>query len=462
MIPDGPRRRPAARPRWMLAAAFAAAIFVGALLLMLPAAQAGGGPRLSFLDALFTATSATCVTGLTVVDTATRFTLFGQVVILGLIQLGGLGIMTFGTFLLVLAGSRPSVRSESVLLTALGAGDGAAPSLRPLLLRTVFLTFVIEGCGATLLTWRHLLAGLSPARAAFLGVFHAVSAFCNAGFALFPGGASLTAVSGDRVYLLTVAALIAIGGLGFLVLHNLGRFRFWRRSRKARGRITIHTHMVLAATLVLTLGGWLALLALEWHASLEGLDAADKWLAAFFQSVAARTAGFNSVPLTRLSEPGRLLTMGLMFVGGAPGSTAGGVKTTTMVVLALTVVAMLRGRRETLYRRRAIPEAVVREAIVIFLLSLFFVTGAFGALLLTATPNAGGANSLPLLFETVSAFGTVGLSLGMTPALSRAGRAIIIAAMFVGRLGPLTLALVVGRPAAGGRVRYPEEEVVVG
>ncbi len=462
MIPDGPRRRPAARPRWMLAAAFAAAIFVGALLLMLPAAQAGGEPRLSFLDALFTATSATCVTGLTVVDTATRFTLFGQVVILGLIQLGGLGIMTFGTFLLVLAGSRPSVRSESVLLTALGAGDGAAPSLRPLLLRTVFLTFVIEGCGAALLTWRHLLAGLSPARAAFLGVFHAVSAFCNAGFALFPGGANLTAVNGDRVYLLTVAALIAIGGLGFLVLHNLGRFRFWRRSRKARGRITIHTHMVLAATLVLTLGGWLALLALEWHASLEGLDAADKWLAAFFQSVAARTAGFNSVPLTRLSEPGRLLTMGLMFVGGAPGSTAGGVKTTTMVVLALTVVAMLRGRRETLYRRRAIPEAVVREAIVIFLLSLFFVTGAFGALLLTATPNAGGANSLPLLFETVSAFGTVGLSLGMTPVLSRAGRAIIIAAMFVGRLGPLTLALVVGRPAAGGRVRYPEEEVVVG
>ncbi|MDD5706665.1 MAG: potassium transporter TrkG [Kiritimatiellae bacterium] len=458
-ISEDRRRRIAAKPQWAMVAAFAVTILIGAALLTLPAASTGGEP-LRPLEALFTATSATCVTGLTVVDVGARLTLFGQLVVLSLIQLGGLGIMTLGTFLLVLTGRRLSMRNESILLTSLGSDE--VPALRSLLYRTITFTLLIESCGAILLTWRHLEGGMAPVRAIYYGVFHAVSAFCNAGFALFPNNSSLISMSGDTSYLIAVALLITSGGLGFLVLHNLSVFKFWRRSRRTRGRITMHSRMALSATVFLIATGGLAFLALEQNASLAGLSWDDKTVGALFQSVTVRTAGYNSVPMSSLSEPGRLLSIGLMFVGGAPGSTAGGVKTTTMIVLILTILAMIRGRHTTLYRGRAIPEAVVREAIVIFMLSIFFITAAFGALMLTEAPAPGSAASLPLLFETVSAFATVGLSLDVTPGLSAAGRIIIIMAMFVGRLGPLTVALIVGRSGTGERLQYPEEEVVVG
>ncbi len=448
------------RPQWILIAGFAVAILIGAILLLLPCASRPGSPPPAPVDALFTATSATCVTGLTVLDVEAQFSLFGKLVILLLIQIGGLGIMTFGTFLLVLMGRRMSVRNESLLASSLGGGE--TPNLRGLLNRTITFTILFEFCGATLLAWRHWRQGLEFSQAMFQGIFHAVSAFCNAGFALFPAGASLTNCQKDVPYLLTVLGLVITGGLGFLVLHNLSRYKFWHRDRRARGRITIHSRMVLTATVILILGGWLAFALLEWNHALGNLSGPHKILNALFHAVTPRTAGFNSISTVAISEPGRLLTMVLMFIGGAPGSTAGGIKTTTMIVLLLTIVAMIRGRHVTLYRQRAIPETIVREAIVIFLLAIFFISAAYAGLLLTETSQSNPNTGIPLLFETISAFGTVGLSLDMTPTLSTAGRVVIIVAMFVGRLGPLTIALVVGRPKTGDRVRFPVEEVVVG
>lgn len=457
LLSDAKRRELAVRPQWLLVLAFAQAILAGTALLMLPAANVTGA-WLPFIDALFTATSAACVTGLTVIDTGSGFTLFGQLVILTLIQLGGLGVMTLGTFLLVLVGRRLSVRNEFVLMSSFGADE--VHGLPSLLWRTLGFTLLFEGIGAAILTSRYLAQGFSLARAIYHGVFHAVSAFCNAGFALYSD--SLSGWRHDPLYLLVVMALVVAGGLGFLALDNLSSVRFWRLNRRTRGRVSLHARVILLATGSLLLLGWVAFTALEWNASLGALAWIDKLLCGLFHSVTPRTAGYNVVDMETLSAPAQFLTMALMFVGGSPGSTAGGVKTTTVVVLLLTILAMARGRTETELFHRTIPGAVVREALVIFLLCFLFVGLSFGVILLTENTVAGSAQSFPLLFETVSAFGTVGLSLNLTPSLSVFGRATIILTMFVGRLGPLTVALIVGNRDQGQRLRFPEEEIVVG
>jgi trk system potassium uptake protein TrkH len=449
--------KPTMRPQWLIGLGFALAILLGALLLTLPIANTSGR-WWNYLDAVFTATSATCVTGLTVVDTGTHFTFFGQIVILTLIQLGGLGVMTFGTFLLVLVGRRLSVQNEFVLQNSFGVEE--VRGMRSLLRYALGLTILIEGVGAISLTARYLELGYAQQDAIYYGVFHSISAFCNAGFALHPD--NLIGFREDPVYLITVMTLIISGGLGFLVLHNLASIKFWRRNRKTRGRLALHSRIVLTTTILLIFGGWLAILGTEWSASLNALALPDRLLCGLFQSVTPRTAGFNAVDMGTLSEPGRFVTILLMFVGGSPGSTAGGVKTTTMVVLMLTIAAMLRGRRETELHSRTIPMAVVREALVIFLLGLFVVVIGFVLLLLTEGPQTGTDHSGRLIFEAVSAFGTVGLSLNWTPNLSSAGRIVIILCMFVGRLGPLAAALIIGNIDVTQRLRYPEEEVVVG
>ncbi|NLF22157.1 MAG: hypothetical protein GX590_03265 [Lentisphaerae bacterium] len=451
------RQRAPWRPQWTLVLAFLATILAGALLLALPMAGAGGRP-VPFTDALFTATSATCVTGLSVVDIGTRFSRAGQIVIMLLFQIGGVGIMTFATFMLVMLGRRLSVRSESVLATSIGQGETIG--ILPLLRGTVLFSSVIEGLGALVLAWRHWEAGYTPARALYYGVFHAVSAFCNAGFSLYPSG--LQAVYTDAGYVLTIASLIVLGGLGFLVLHNLSQYRFWRRDRHTRGRVNAHTRMVLQMSLVLTLIGTVLFALLEWNHALAGRSLADKGIGALFHAISSRTAGFNLIEMTRQIEATRLLTIGLMFIGGSPGSTAGGIKTTTLLVLVLTIRAIIRGRQTTLYGVRAIPETIVREAITIFLLGLAFVGVVFGLLLLVEAPAPGGAAALPLLFEAVSAFGTAGLSLDLTPLISPAGRWLLMLAMFVGRLGPLTIVMIVGSAGRSEAIHYPEEEVVVG
>lgn len=445
------------KPQWLIAGAFLVAILIGAALLRLPFASAVG-QQTDSLTALFTATSACCVTGLVVVDTGSHFSLFGQAVILALIQIGGIGIMTLGTYLLVLVGRRLSVQNEFVLINAFGIED--VHGLPSLLHRALLFTLFFEGAGTALLSWRYLEQGVAPRQAVYYGFFHAVSAYCNAGFSLHAD--SLVSMQTDPVYVLSAAALIIFGGLGFLVLYNLSSFKFWRRNRRTRGRITLHTRIVVATTLLLLLGATLLFLVAEWHTALAGMPLNMKLTSAFFTSTTARTAGFNVVPMTDLSVVGRFLTIPLMFIGAGPGSTAGGIKVTTFVVLLLTIVAMLRGRSETDLRARTIPIAVVREAMVIFTLSIFTVAFIFGLLLITESPLPGTDLSERLLFETASAFGTVGLSLDTTSTLSSAGRILIIICMYIGRLGPLTAALVIGTREGGQHIRYPEEEIVVG
>ncbi len=448
--------------QWYAVRAFAAAILLGALALMTPWASSDGS-CIDPLTALFTATSATCVTGLVVVDTGTAFSPFGQGIILLLIQLGGLGIMTLGTFLLVLAGRRLRMRNEFVLMDALG--HERVRGLKPLLLRTIGFTLWIEAVGALLLALRFRHAyGYDWGRALAHGSFHSVSAFCNAGFALYE--TSLVRWQTDPAILVTISFLIVLGGLGFLVLFNLSSIQFWTRDRVQRGRLTLHSRIVLISSGILIVAGVAAIYLLEKEHTLHGLAWPDRLSCALLQSVTARTAGFNAVDMAAVKPATRFLTILMMFIGGSPASTAGGVKTTTMVVLILTVYAMITSREDTEALHRTIPAKIVREAISIFMLGILCVVVFFTALLITedaALLSLDLVTPYDIFFETVSAFGTVGLSTGVTPQLSSAGRLLVVVCMFIGRLGPLTLALVIGtRDTRTSPIRYPEEEVVVG
>ncbi|HNX34144.1 MAG TPA: potassium transporter TrkG [Kiritimatiellia bacterium] len=449
-------------PQWLMSLGFAFAILTGAFLLTLPIASADNR-IMSPVTAFFTATSATCVTGLSVIDIGTELTLFGQLVVLALIQLGGLGITTFGTFLLVLLGRRLSVRNESVLMSSYGTEETS--NLRSLLHWTIGFTFLFEGVGAVLLWSRYLVHApdlhLPPGHwaPAYYAVFHSISAFCNAGFSLHRD--NLIPFQTDPFYLGVIDLLIIFGGLGFLVLHNLITTKFWRRNLMTRGRVSLHSKIALSATLLLIAAGALVFLCAEWNNTLKDLPLLDKFTCSIFHSVTPRTAGFNAVDMGQIKESTRLVTNLLMLVGGSPGSAAGGVKTTTMVVLIMTVFAMCKGRGETVICSRTVPADVVREAHVIFLLALAFIATAFAVLLWTEAPLKPDDAS-QLLFETVSASATVGLSINHTPMLSTAGRLVIIVCMYIGRLGPLTVALLIGAREEGRRIRYPQEEIVVG
>jgi len=453
--------RGARRPEWIPVKAFACAILIGTLLLMLPWSRAGGGWTAP-LPALFTATSATCVTGLIVVDTGSYFSHFGQLVILCLMQIGGLGIMTMGTFFLILIGRRLRVRDEFVLMDSLGSDH--VRGLRSLMWHAFIFAMLFEASAAAVLAHRLVAVhGYPTGRAVYVGLFHAVSAFCNAGFSLFAD--SLMGLRTDPVVVWTVIGLIVIGGLGFLVLYNLTHVRWWSRNRLRRGRLSLHTKLVLSASLFLVLFMWTAFLVLEWGNTLAPLPWTHKLNAALFQAVTPRTAGFNVVDMAAVQPATRFLTMLMMFVGGSPGSTAGGIKTTTVFVMLATVFAMIKARDETDIFGRTISTRVVREALSIFILGVFCVLVAFGILLVSEHALCLlGSQSRPeaLLFETISAIGTVGLSTGITARLSFVGKLCIIVSMFIGRLGPMTIALIIGGKESVTAIRYPEEEVVVG
>lgn len=444
----------------MLVASFAALILTGAVLLALPFASATASP-VSPLDALFTATSATCVTGLVVVDTGSRFSAAGQTVVLLLIQLGGLGIMTFAIFFALLLGRRISFRDRLVIQDSLH--HSPTKEIRELVGYILAFTLSVEGVGALLL-WLRWRGDFGAARAAWLGVFHAVSAFCNAGFSLFPD--SLTRYRGDALVNLVVPVLIVIGGLGFLVSMELKE----QATARLRGR---RTHpLSLQAKLVLTVTGWLlaagflGFLALEWRNLLAGMPLGEKLLAAWFQSVTPRTAGFNTVAYGHAASATLFFTVLLMFVGGSPGSTAGGIKTTSLGLLLGLVRARWRGRGRAMIYRRTIPHAAMDRALSVTLLSWVLISVVLMLLLVTeqgAGPHDPAApRFLALLFEAVSAFGTVGLSTGLTASLTSAGKGLVILLMFVGRLGPLTVALAAGQREERGRFRYAEENVMIG
>lgn len=436
-------------PVRLIALGFFLVIFVGAGLLCLPVAYKGEAP--GFLNALFTSTSATCVTGLVVRDTYTGWTIFGQLVILFLIQLGGLGFMTVFTLISSALGRRMGLYDRKVLMQS--AGNISLGGVGSLISRIIPFTFVFEGVGALLLAIR-FVPEFGWGRGLYFSVFHAISAFCNAGFDLMgvrSPFSSLTAFVDDPLVTLTISALIVIGGLGFLVWRDLAANRFrWSKCQ-------MHTKLVLTTTGALVLGGWLLFLGLERNASLEGLSIGEKLLASFFEAVTPRTAGFNTTDLNAMSESGNLLTNVLMLIGGSPGSTAGGIKTTTIAVLVLSVLASSKGYTRVNAFRYSIARDMLRQASSIVFIYLGMSLAATMALCVFDPITLKQA-----IFEVNSAIATVGLSLGITPALSAASRIVLIILMYAGRIGGLSFVLLFSERRSEPPIDRPVGKLLIG
>ena len=441
------------QPVQLLALSFLAVIAAGTMLLTFPAATSDGRGA-GLLDALFTATSATCVTGLIVKDTPVYFSRFGQLVILALIQLGALGIMTFSASLAVVFGRRLGLaqrRNVSAMIEDAPDID-IVRTLRYILL----LTLLAEVTGSVLLFVRWLPEFGSPLRALYVAVFHSVSAFCNAGFSVFSN--SLQSYASDPAVCLTVIALVITGGLGFSVVHELlSRENVRHGPVYALRRLTVHARLVLWTSGILIIAGTIFFFFFEYDNSLARLPVGGKLLAALFQSVTPRTAGFNTVAISGLRPVTLFLWGMLMFVGASPGGTGGGIKTSTAAVLFLAVRDRVLGREDVEVGRRIIPKDIVYRASSIAAVSASIVVFFFAVLLMTQK-----APFQEIMFETLSAFGTVGLSTGLTPELTGIGKIAIIALMYVGRLGPLTLALAMRTRRSTLPIAYPDARVMVG
>jgi len=438
------------RPARTVMLSFLLLIAVGALLLSTPKATVRG---IAPLDAVFSATSAICVTGLVVVDTGTEFTRFGQAILLTLIQIGGLGLITFATFFAVAMRRTLGLRES---LAARGALSYEGLGRMGRTLGTVIgLTVLLEAVGAVLLFVSTRGEFGSPRAALWTSVFHSISAFCNAGFSLH--STSLERYVGNVPVLLTVTTLIVLGGLGFPVMMNaLGYRVLAEHPSRCRSRWGVHARLVLLVTGVLLAVGTVGFFFLERNGALAGKSLGQQVLSSYFGSVTARTAGFNTVRTAYLSLPTLFLLTALMFIGGSPGGTAGGVKTSTTGVVFATISALFRGKNRVEIMRRRIPDTVVNQALVVVAAAILIVTG--GTFFLLA--SEGGALS-DALFEVVSAFGTVGLSTGMTPLGSPGSKVVLALVMLIGRIGPLTLALAVGQREARQSYDYPEETVLV-
>ena len=425
---------------------FVGAILLGALLFMLPVS---GGLNLS--DALFTACSAVCITGLTVIDPGASLTLFGQSVLMVLVHIGCIGIMTFGTFVLVLAGQRFSLAHEFSLSNAYGVKG--VKGFRGLVLWVVLSMLAVEGIGAWLLN-----ADLGSPYKAW---FYSVMAFCNAGFAIDPDG--LAAFSDKPVFLLKMAALIVTGGLGFMVLYNFCTIKFWRRSLIKQGRLSLHTRVVVWTTVAFIVAAFAIILVFEWKNSLSAIEGVWRKLSvAFFHAVTPRTCGFQVVPMEAMHPVSRLFSELLMFIGAAPGSAGGGIKITTFVLFLFTVHSYCHRRREVVLSKRTIPQETIREALIITFSFLLYISLTAAALLVTENGRPG-YDFEKLLFEAVSAVTTTGLAFeNVTENLSLAGRMVVMVAMFVGRLGALTMVLMIAGDDDPETVRYPKEDVLVG
>ncbi len=438
-------------PSRIIIGSFVLAILFGTFLLMLPIATVDG-KGLSFVDALFTATSATCVTGLVVVDTGSFLTHFGQLVVLFLIQAGGLGIMTLSAFFAVAFGVRMSLRGKLILQDALNFYD--MDTLGSLLVHIFLFTFVIEAFGFLLLTVSFLAGGMSWESAVYSAFFHSISAFCNAGFSLYSD--SLTRFASSVVVNLTVCFLIVSGGIGFPVLYDLYRYFLSKRQGK-RYVLAFHTRVVLFMTSVLILLGTVVIYGLESNNVLSHLSFKGKILASLFQSVTPRTAGFNTVDISALKETTWFFLMILMFIGASPGGTGGGIKTSTFLVILLSVVAIVRNKRDAVIFKRRISDEIIHRSVAIGFLALLLVClGTFVVSLIEKQ------SLIKVAFEVVSAFGTVGLSTGITPSLHPVSKLIISLIMLIGRVGPLTAVVAMAEDAETQRIRYPEGEIIVG
>lgn len=446
------RRLLSVSPTRIVALGFLAIILIGTALLALPFATRAEG-SCGFVPALFTATSATCVTGLVVADTWTMWTAFGQVVIILLIQIGGLGFMTVFAVFSFLLHRRIGLKERLVMVQSFNLND--ISGVVRLVRHVLFGTLAIEGAGAAVLTicfarrfgfW----GGLAR------GVFHSISAFCNAGFDLMGSaspGSSLALYAADPVVNIVIILLIVLGGLGFFVWEDFASARSWKR-------LGVHSRIVLTMTAALLLGGWALYAAFEWTnpATIGGMSTGGKLLASLFQSATTRTAGFATVPQENLTGAGKIVTLILMFIGGSPGSTAGGVKTVTIAVTLVSLHGVLRGKEDVNMFGRRISAAQVRDCTA--LVSMVALLDVLGTLLLIAFD---GAPVSAAAFEVVSALGTVGLSMSLTPTLGTASLLLLTALMYVGRVGIMTIGLATMITSRrSGKLRYTEQRIMIG
>ncbi|MEH7443048.1 TrkH family potassium uptake protein [Bacillus sp. JJ1122] len=434
-------------PAHILLLGFLALIIIGTLLFMIPAATKDRH-HLSLIDALFEATSAVCVTGLAVVDTGTTFTLFGQIVLLALIQVGGWGFMTSGILMFIVMGRRIGYKQRMLLQESMNAFS--LQGIIQLLKRVIVITLIVEAIGAVALSIRWAQE-MSMGKAIYYGIFHSISAFNNAGFGLEAD--SLMKWVGDPTVNIVITGLFIIGGIGFFVIADVFE-------KKKITKISLHTKIVLAFTLLLNVGSTVLIFALEYHnpATLGSLSIGDKWWAAYFQGVVTRTAGFNSIDISQMTLSSLVLMMGLMFIGASPGSTGGGIKVTTFAILILTLWAVVTNKEDINIFKRRIPSSLVFRALSIAVSGVIFIFVIF--FLLTITER--GAEMHLIAFETVSAFGTVGMSAGLTPDLSPWGKILITIMMFIGRVGPLTMAFALAIHSKKANLRYAEEKILIG
>jgi len=442
-------------------------LFVGSFLLLIVIGTLGlkllpgvyTAEPLTWVDAFFTITSAVCVTGLTAVDTATAFTFVGQLWILLFIQLGGLGIITFTTLIILALGRRLSLHHETISSNA--AEVAPHVDVRELARDVVKITFLVEGVGAFLLfvLW---LPNFPWHQALWHGIFHSISAFCNAGFSTFSDNLIGAQLRPD--VLAVIGGLIVVGGLGFLALEEM-KLLMRARRRKQRFRMSLHSRIVLTTTVTLIVVGWLFYALFEWEGTLAHLTIWEKLSNTLFMSITPRTAGFNAIDYAKAADSTNFLTILLMFVGGSPGSTAGGIKTTTLALIALAALSRFRGSEVVNVAGRSIPSQTVQRAIGLAVVAFAIVTASVFVYTASELPGRSqtGGYFLRYMFEAVSAFNTVGLSMGVTPTLTVLGKIVTITLMFVGRVGPLTVASALsnGSPVSSDRFRYSYENVVV-
>lgn len=464
------------KPAHILVASFLFIILIGTVLLYSPRATPGAG-QAGFIDSVFTATSATCVTGLIVQDTGSYFSPFGQMVILVLIQIGGLGLMTFAAFFAMILGVGMGIKHRMVMQDVLN--QHTVGEVGRLIVYILVLTLVLEAVGAALLypVWE---GDLSTKERLYTSIFHSISCFCNAGFSLY--SSSFTAYSANPYLNIVACMLIILGGVGFAVHRNLlavlrtawhrlpmpfSRRRLLEPTRKLR--LSLHTKVVLLVTVLLIVGGALVVWLLEHDGVLAGKTPGEQVLAAFFQSVTARTAGFNTTDTSKLSSASLVFVAILMFIGASPGSTGGGIKTVTFAMLLIAIVATIRNRPHFEVFHRTVSRSLINRAIVVVTVAGFVV--ATSTILLchfeqhTSITLDGQTARIGLreaFFEVFSAFGTVGLSTGITGHLTSAGKVIIMLTMLVGRIGPLTLVLALGQKVGRVDYDYPEENVMIG
>lgn len=433
----------------MIVSSFAVLIFLGGLLLNLPVAS-NSGISIGFVNALFTATSATCVTGLIVADTLTQWTLFGQIIILVLIQVGGLGIITLATFFSAILGRKVGMKGR--ILAQASISEYSFTEVVAIIKGIVLITLVIEAAGAILFSIRFVpMFGL---KGIYMSVFQSISAFCNAGFDLMGGYKSLTDFNGEPIILYTTAALIVIGGLGFIVWKDLYEYHETRT-------LYLHTKLVLMMTVLLIFGGAMFFLFQEYSnpSTMGALNFTEKINAAMFQSVTTRTAGFNSIDVDGMTEISKMFSVFLMFVGAAPGSTAGGVKVTTLAIVIVAIVSNIRGNSETVVLKRKVGQDVINKSLAIIGLSMILVFAM--TTIIIAIEDMPFIN---VLFECTSAFGTVGQSTGITPLLHDSSKILLSFMMFLGRVGPLTfaVALAMREKKTLQNSVYPEGKIMVG